>query len=550
MADPVHGAIGAVKFEGKDVLEIDVDAPKDAKGVVVKLVELDKGLTPAEVTDDDLLGTFTLDVKKGALENEQFTPGPETGKVREGFVDVKLRGKNTLRRVAILHDAAEGDQDRGTNQVELAVEIEATVEGKKVTFSSASQAKTIARTTAGGLVVTFLMGMDKDGYFSAAQDFWTPRSDELHAAAPPSGFLTLEEVLHELDQPLPAGQGPYEEVNIVTHGTVGFIQLALDSSAKAAEMHHAFQLKQSSVGKSTLKRVDPKKTRIVLRGCRIGKDPCLLRALSQKFAGAKVFGCNFVISYTSAGGANEKEPKLERLVDHRAVFVPGALAAVAGKVDEHVKALNAQHGPFTWPVDGKKDPYRAVLDTGKDTWKGNPPQLFLGSRHDIAFPFTLDDPDPKAGDTDAGAKKLKEEAIKEAKQAMVDLRATPPKDPGLSNFKQLAYESKIFDYRPDQFEWSATNSKIIEEQPDPKDPKKTKKVVKGWSTEAIGRRSEIAARRILAISDSDPPKAEQTFAEKRARTVVPRVNDPAHFTASDHATCPIDGTTTGACFLD
>lgn len=538
MADLVHGSLSAAKLkDGREVLQLDVDAPKDATNVTVKLLELDKSV--GEVTDDDLVATVTLDITAGALKVKKIdlpVTGGKKKSFRQGSVDLTVRGSDDVKRVPIVHELAENEQDIGQKQVELAIEVSATIEKKTVTYSSIAVAKTPFKTLPGGMVATFFMNSG-DNYFQAAEKFWTDRCDEL--VMPPKGGQSLEGVRASLsrDDSDSFKNTIYEEVNLVAHGTVGFVILALAKGAKSQAVN-AMHVKQflASAPSASLRRIDPKKTRIVFRGCRIGQDPCLLRALSAAFGGARVFACNHLMSYSFPGQAGNFTA-VERLIEHRGVRKPGLLKTWTDpkKRGDLASALKTAHGAWTWPKDAKdaaRDPYDVVLATPETTWDGKKPLgLFFGRPHQDTFQFFVTDSDKDA---------LKADGISRTKQALRDINAgTKPTGMSDADFNKMRYQAKILGWDPDTYDWSLTAPTAL-----PKDKGG------GFIATAVGQRVEVAARRMIALSDADPPMIDKTFDENRARTILPRLGEATHFTQSPDASvpCPISGKP--GCVLD
>ena len=305
MAKPLHAALSPLNItKGDPLLTLKFDSHKTATEVKVQLVEMDEGIT-AEKGTDDIIAIFEGKIEdykfKGRLIRKASPP--------KGAPSFKFQFEDDSQQYDLLIPSGRGEDEKGAYEIGVKVSRYAGRDRRKrklyEEFISPAPAYIRNLPAANQVaqqrpVIVLLAGGEDGGFYSAAKQFWEPVSDRLEIKG------SLEEVIDFLNnnstEKTKDGMelGAWGDVNIVTHANEdGWAQIALFSgegpgvNGKAMEQN----LRDPRLAIKT-KNVDDK-TRIIFRGCNVGKSKRFLNAARKLFGGkANVCGPKFIQVYT------------------------------------------------------------------------------------------------------------------------------------------------------------------------------------------------------------------------------------------------------------
>ncbi len=310
-------------------LTVRILLPRNAPAITVRLVELDawRFLREDMLEEEGGVAT-TLATFVGRIENGRFeidsTDIPDAGD-GEGSLKLTFHGSSDEHQIPVAREIVETDG----GELELGLEIEATVvrRGQEVREEFRSAYPTFVRNTAAlpsgnRPVITFITGHDL--YQRAARRFWRRRADVVVVRR------SVESILRYLNNPENVqrlGCDKWGQINIVSHASVNYWYLPLfeDSLRQSRPVDYP---RLATYGNDSRLTPPPSSivdgdTQIVLRGCNIGRNTDLCRAIRNLFGGnAWLHAPRFLQFYhlTRRGGRRrERELFYESLY----FFVPG-----------------------------------------------------------------------------------------------------------------------------------------------------------------------------------------------------------------------------------
>lgn len=385
-----HANIAASAIEPR-LLEVSVDNAPVGPGGEIKAVEIfvyevdqvnkEKLVNDPKTNKDDLICIFEVDIR--------YTPpsknGPESftlvetafripKKLPDHFagatISIKLAGpNNAIHRADVpFHTRERRKKNRPPwtparpHQLEFGVDVKAKghppYSGRKRIDALETHVDSL------GPVMSFLIKPPSGDFYRYASKYWRPRSDAFYVSGKvhKAGGAKLRfdgslQMVWEFLSRQPA-EPKFQEVNLITHGAIGALQIADRAKTKVRRLDAADILRfreALEVQKGTLlpNCLDRSNSRIVIRGCTVGRDLLLLRELSKLFGGVRVFAPkDRLLGYGPVGSAPTRHAKgtkrteipiYELVLRYYYVFLPGThgnLASLSSNADCKAAAVH------------------------------------------------------------------------------------------------------------------------------------------------------------------------------------------------------------------
>ncbi|MCI0329969.1 MAG: hypothetical protein L0196_03325 [candidate division Zixibacteria bacterium] len=342
MADEFHVTFTpGMRTNIGETLTITFDSPPEADPVKVALSEVDAWVSDGKKVSEGkgkpvLIGEFEGKITggkfSGTLKKSSSGSGPAL-KVR--FDGEPAGSPHSLP----IPDSTLANED---GIFEVQVKVTGSI-GKKAKGYTANSPVFFRNFKEKRPVVAFVTGKDKGGFFAAANRFWKEYADGKFDRG---SVWEIREFLRT--QPAARGFGPWGEANCVSHGNA--IEWVIKLLPKDKNVRHlrSWDVEEARTSpaftslipaKPALSAVLDKDSKLVIRGCSIGKDQELLDEIRELFGGeTTVFAPKFLQYYEFRDGV-AREGFYEYFFFYaKQKKTPGDDAAVAELQKKHSKA--------------------------------------------------------------------------------------------------------------------------------------------------------------------------------------------------------------------
>lgn len=306
---------GATDADGKQL-------PEQLTEVEIELWEADRDL-PDGGNTDDLLGTFIVDLSLSArgtvlvVERDFYTSSKGGDEVELGVLEVRLDlGDGSFgptHRMPILAHQSEWPHRRpGWSRPRATTELAVTVKSGEFPDETTRAVVDLIEQglLPGGPVAAFIC-MENPASTGAvlAREYWAEHADVVVATGEPGFDGSLRAVAEEIKRL----DKVYQEINVIAHGTEeGMMLFARAGDAEHgsdAGWHSNHALVVDRIGKlvtgsAVLSR---EHSRVVIRGCTVGRDRRLLRSLSASLGRVRVYGAADKVLYLYRPPGGEPE---------------------------------------------------------------------------------------------------------------------------------------------------------------------------------------------------------------------------------------------------